>query len=255
MTDRPTYQFSSSLRSGHDFYTADDITKLGSANLSGSVTLTSSVIVISRAQSALSAEASLTSLAKLILVTSASLSGAVAFSPAGPVLLIKASIALLQNLNVTAKTVKFSSQTGVDTQVIRTVLLLDGKPLTNQTRSLQVTSNPIYVQNINWNGSSSRYYKDIVNADKKSFSLNWSFIPNYREKTVDLNHSRDYIRKISTDPDMHTLTIINQDENGTTPYTETVYNVFIKDFSENLIRRDLVDNCYYWSCALTLEEV
>ena len=57
------------------------------------------------------------------------------------------------------------------------------------------------------------------------------------------------------DADTHTLTIINQDENGLTPYTEETVSVFVSAFSENLIRRDLVDNVYYFDCSMTLEEV
>jgi hypothetical protein len=57
------------------------------------------------------------------------------------------------------------------------------------------------------------------------------------------------------DPDVHTLTIINQDENGVTPYTEENVMVFVSTFSENLIRRDLVDDVYYFDCSMTLEEV
>ena len=160
----------------------------------------------------------------------------------------------MQNTNVSAKFVKFSSVTGVDSSSIRTLLLLDGKPLTNQNRTLNISSLPVFIENRNWAGNSSRYYKNQTSADKKSFNINWRFIPNFREKTVDERHSRDYLRKLSLDPDVHELRIVNQDSDGITPYTETVYNVFIKDFSENLIRRDIVDNVYYFDCSISLEE-
>ena len=192
--------------------------------------------------------------AKTIKYAAASLSGSVNLSTTGKISLATIRIVILPNTNVSAKFVKFSSVTGVDSSSIRTLLLLDGKPLTNQNRTLNISSMPVFIENRNWAGNSSRYYKNQTSADKKSFSINWRFIPNFREKTVDERHSRDYLRKLSLDPDVHELRIVNQDSDGITPYTETVYNVFIKDFSENLIRRDIVDNVYYFDCSISLEE-
>ena len=57
------------------------------------------------------------------------------------------------------------------------------------------------------------------------------------------------------DADTHTLTVISQDEDGITPYTEENVTVFVSSFSENLIRRDLINDVYYFDCALALEEV
>ena len=74
------------------------------------------------------------------------------------------------------------------------------------------------------------------------------------DKTVDTRHGRDYIASISEDPDVHVLKVINQDQNGLTPYTETSYNVFVRSYSETLLRRDLADGVYYFDCNLTLEE-
>jgi hypothetical protein len=210
---------------------------------------------IAYASAALSSNTDVTTSITAIKNASANLSASVNLSTAGRIALATIKIVLLQNTNISAKFVKFSSVTGVDSTSIRTLLLLDGKPLTNQNRTLNISSMPVFIENRNWAGNSSRYYKNQTTADKKSFNINWTFIPNFRENTVDERHSRDYIRKISLDPDVHQLKIINQDSDGITPYTETVYNVFIKDFSENLIRRDMVDNVYYFDCSIALEEV
>jgi hypothetical protein len=228
------------------------------AYASSAISVTSSVstsaLKISAGASQISATSSLTASAIRFKFASAILSGSVNLSTSGRIILATIRINLLQNTNVSAKFVKFSSVTGVDASSIRTLLLLDGKPLTNQNRTLSVSSMPVFIENRNWAGNSSRYYKNQTSADKKSFNINWTFIPNFRENTVDERHSRDYIRKLSLDPDIHELRIINQDSDGITPYTETVYNVFIKDFSENLIRRDMVDNVYYFDCSISLEE-
>jgi hypothetical protein len=45
------------------------------------------------------------------------------------------------------------------------------------------------------------------------------------------------------------------DETGTTPYSETSYNVLVKDYSETLIRRDIPNDVYFWDCSMSLEEV
>lgn len=214
----------------------------------------SSILKFAYLNTTLSSSVDISSPITAIKYASANLSGSVNLSTIGRISLATIKIVLLQNTNVSAKFVKFSSVTGVDSSSIRTLLVLDGKPLTNQNRTLNVSSMPVFIENRNWAGNSSRYYKNQTSADKKSFSINWTFIPNFRENTVDERHSRDYLRKLSLDPDIHELRIINQDSDGITPYTETVYNVFIKDFSENLIRRDMVDNVYYFDCSIALEE-
>lgn len=142
----------------------------------------------------------------------------------------------------------------IDGTSIRTLLVLDGKPLTNHNRELNIQESPVFVQNSNWNNRKSRYYKIADRSGRKTFSLSWSFLPNFMEKTVDSRHARDYISIVSEDPDVHILKVINQDQNGLTPYTESTYNVFVRSYSETLIRRDLSDGVYYFDCSLTLEE-
>jgi hypothetical protein len=188
---------------------------------------------------------------------SAALSGQVNLATAGRIFLATIRINILNNTNVDARTIRFSTNITADSSLIRTLLLLDNKPLTNQTRMLDVSATPIFMENTNWAGDSSRYYKNSAanGGSKRTFNIKWSFIPNYSNATVDLNESRNYIKNISMDADTHTLTVISQDEDGITPYTEENVTVFVSSFSENLIRRDLVNDVYYFDCALALEEV
>lgn len=183
----------------------------------------------------------------------------------GKVVLMVAKInQLFNNLSITVQTLKFSntavvynSTTTVDFSSIRSLLVLDGVPLTNQNRKLDVSAAPVFIENLNWQGDASRYYKNASanSAAKRTFNLQWSFIPNYENKTVDLRASRDFLNKKSKDGDVHTLTILKQDEAGTTPYTEENVDVLITNYSENLIRRDLIDNVYYFDCSMSLQEV
>ena len=80
-------------------------------------------------------------------------------------------------------------------------------------------------------------------------------LPNSLEDTVDLRHGRDFLNSISEDPDSHVLKVLNQDENGLTAYTETSYTVFVRSYSETLVRRYLNEGVYLYDCSLTLEEV
>lgn len=142
----------------------------------------------------------------------------------------------------------------IDETSIRTLLILDGKPLTNHKRELDVSLSPVFIENTNWNNRKTRYYKRASSSGKKTFSINWSSLPNSIEYTVDNRHGRDYLFAIAEDPDAHELKIINQDENGTSPYTETTYTVFVKDYSETLFRRYISEGVYLYSCNLVLEE-
>lgn len=193
-----------------------------------------------------------------IMKIASSISGNVNLTIVGKITLATARIAINNLGNVTAKAVKFilgNVISASDLSDIRTVLLIDDKPITNHNRKLGVSVEPIFVENINWNNRKARYYKSSSRPARKTFSLSWSYVPNSQSHTVDGKRGRDYLREIAGKPQHHVLKIINMDENGTTPYTETSYNVLVKDYSETLIRRDLVDDIYFWDCSISLEEV
>ena len=161
------------------------------------------------------------------------------------------------NSETRAQMIRFSPNITADSSLIRALLLLDGVPLTNQSRTLDISTAPVFIENNNWAGDSSRYYKNSAQygGSKRTFNAKWSFIPNRSDETVDYRESRNYLKDAAMDSDIHTLTIINQDESGITPYTEESISVFITNFNEKLLRRDLVSGVYYFDCAMTLEEV
>ena len=161
------------------------------------------------------------------------------------------------NSETRAQMIRFSPNITADSTVIRALLLLDGSPLTNQSRTFDISAAPVFIENNNWAGDSSRYYKNSAQhgGSKRTFNAKWSFIPNKSEETVDYRESRNFLKDTAMDSDIHTLTIIRQDESGLTPYTEESVSVFITNFNEKLLRRDLVSGVYYFDCAMTLEEV
>ena len=161
------------------------------------------------------------------------------------------------NSSTRAEMIRFSPNITADSTLIRALLLLDGSPLTNQSRTFDISAAPVFIENNNWAGDSSRYYKNSAQygGSKRTFNAKWSFIPNKSEETVDYRESRNFLKDTAMDSDIHTLTIIRQDESGLTPYTEESVSVFITNFNEKLLRRDLVSGVYYFDCAMTLEEV
>lgn len=143
--------------------------------------------------------------------------------------------------------------TNEDSRDIKPFFILDGIPLTEHNRKTSISTQPNYTQNRNWTNTSGVYFK--TNSSKKSFSLEWAFAPGKRENTVDLNASHDYIKQIAINPASHILKIREMDTNGLTNHTETSYNVLVTSFSENLVRRDLNNDEYYWNFSLELQEV
>jgi len=172
---------------------------------------------------------------------------------AGEILL--AQINITTGVEILATAIKFAVNDVPDTSHYRTLFVIDDKPLTNQGRTLTSDQSMVFVENKNWNNLKSRYYKRSSSAGRNSFSLSWVFLPSSRYDTVDKRYARDFIRELASDPDVHVLKVINNDSDDATPYTETSYNVFIRDYSETLVRRDLQNDVYYWDCNLTLEEV
>ena len=236
-----------------------NITKIAISNstISGNVTLTNTpAIKQARAVSALSVQSNFVSNIGKIAFLNAALSGTVNLTTAGRIILATIRINILNNTNIVAKPIRFSSNVVSDNTIIRNLLLLDNKPLTNQTRTFAINATPKFIENENWQGNISRYYKNTAASKgaKRTFNLDWSFIPNESSFTVDLRESRNFLKQIAQDSDVHTLTIINQDVNGLTPYTEDDIDVFITSYSETLIRRDLPSESYYFSCNMVLEE-
>lgn len=168
------------------------------------------------------------------------------------ILFAKVSVGITSNV-IFVTPIRFSPSIVEDTQSIRTLLLLDDKPLTEHNRTFSMSVNKSFVENNNWNNSRNRYYK--TNGTRRSLSISWSFVPNNRENTVDLKFGRDMIKRIANDPDVHTLRYLNIDSDGLTPYTEQQFDVIVKNYSEKLIRRDLDSDVYFWDCNLELEEI
>lgn len=225
------------------------------STLSSSASTTVSSIKIAAAAAVTSASVSLTSAGVKISQAISALSSSLQLTVAGRITLATIRINLVEMGNMTAEAIKFAVNGAVDSSVIRTFMLIDGKAITNHNRIFESGLEPIFTQNVNWNNRKTRYYKSTSRAGRRTFSLSWSWLPNSLEYTADQKEARDYIKTIAADPSHHILKIVNLDESGVTPPTETSYNVLVKDYNESLIRRDLSNDVYFWDCSITLEEV
>lgn len=223
--------------------------------LSSSANTTVASIKIAAAAAVTSASASLTSAGTKIAQVITALSSSLQLNVAGRITLATIRINLVEIGNMTAEAIKFAVNGNVDSSVIRTFMILDGKAITNHNRTFDSGLEPIFTQNVNWNNRKTRYYRSTSRAGRRTFNLSWSWLPNSLEYTADQKEARDYIKTIASDPSYHVLKIVNLDESGATPPTETSYNVLVKDYNESLIRRDLSNDVYFWDCSITLEEV
>jgi hypothetical protein len=233
------------------------ITEIASV-LSSSADITVESLKVALSSTALSSSSSLTSAAIKISQAVLALSSSVQLAVAGKISLATIRIVLEEVGSVVVQTPIVFAQnvaSGIDESIYRTLVLLDGKPLTIHNRKLDMGIDQIFTETVNWNNRKTRYYKSTSRAGRRTFSMSWSWLPNSINYTVDGNSGRDFIKKVAEDPRHHVLKIINMDETGATPYSETSYNVLVKDYSETLIRRDIPNDVYFWDCSMSLEEV
>ena len=260
-----------------DLSTSASLIKIAgaAASISSTGSVSVSAIEIQKAVSETSGNLSTTIVGKAVKLATTSINASLSASGVGTEI-IRASVSIngvltkvtvikeinFANVTINALTpslfvnlIKFRSNGNIDTSNYQTLFVIDNNPLTNQGRTFSSDLSQVIIENKNWNNKKSRYYKRSGSAGRKTFTLSWTYLPNSRQDTVDRRHARDFLKGIANDPDVHTLKMINDDSSNTTPYTETEYQVFIKDYSETLLRRDLINGVYYWDCNMTLEEV
>lgn len=142
----------------------------------------------------------------------------------------------------------------IDSSSIRTLMRIDNKPITEHNRKLNTVINPSFIENKNWNNRKNRYYRRSSDSGRTTFEISWSWLPGQREHTVDQRYSRDYLKGVANDPSHHTLEIIEEVENGTTAPVISTYTVFVRSYTEKVIKRDVSNDVYYFECSMTLEE-
>jgi hypothetical protein len=228
-------------------------------NISSTLSIESSISInISKtvfASQSLSGELSLTASAVPVRFAEATLDGIANVSVISPV-----SVVAIDSLNFSISSnlllsdlIRFTPNNRYPGSYV-TLLLLDGVPLTDQNRKFNNNIKPTFVEKVNWNSTKNRYYKRAT-SEKQSFKISWEWLPADRDRTIDKREARNYVKNKAMDPDVHTLTVITYGENPEDVFDETEYNVFITNYAEDLIRRDLSSGVYLWKCDVDLEEL
>lgn len=253
MANNPKYNISPLLSGA--LFNGESVYVLASASLSIESDLSVSSSLTTTASASLSGDSEVTVTAFKVVSASASLDGILDVSVAFPVTINESgAISLSSSLNFIIPDLIRFTPTAQNPGSYIPLLLLDGVPLTDQNRKFNISHQPVFVENKNWNASKSRYYKR-TGSGRQSFKLSWEWLPSEKQDTIDKRQARNFIKDKAMDPDSHTLTVITYGENPEDVFEETEYNVFITNYTEDLIRRDLVAGTYLWKCDIDMEEL
>lgn len=129
---------------------------------------------------------------------------------------------------------------------ILSFLSLDNQEITEQGRSISVSTEQSGGAIELDSGTSRRYIK----TNKRSFTIKWEWMPSIDAHAVDNRKSRNYLKNLVLTTRNKILMSIKLDHNQN---AENIY-IYIKDYSENLVRRAVQDGCDYYSVTLTVEE-
>jgi hypothetical protein len=125
------------------------------------------------------------------------------------------------------------------------LISLNGVELTDQGRTFNEGSAEKNVDMELSNGDTRRYRK----ATKRTFSINWDWCPDSSSRTHDLKAGRDGIRAAAYSGTSMIFVVRNH------PTTTETYTVLLDSYSEEIIRRDIVSNVYFYTISLSLIEV
>lgn len=125
-------------------------------------------------------------------------------------------------------------------------LSLNNQEITEQGRkvsdSVQTGASEVELDS----GVSRRYIKN----NKRNFTFEWEWMPSLQNKTIDQRKSRDYIKDLAFTTKNKILMKIKLDHEEA---AEEIY-VYINEYSEELVRRDIQEGCDYYKVSLTVEE-
>ena len=95
-------------------------------------------------------------------------------------------------------------------------------------------------------GSTRRFYK----PSKRVFTLNWSYLPDKAEKTVDSRAGRDFIHSLITGGSLVTLLIQEDAKDNWEEYT-----CIVSSYNEDMLKNVLQSQCRYYDVSITLEDI
>lgn len=123
-------------------------------------------------------------------------------------------------------------------------------PLTDQGRTFSMSRDERSVPVSLASGLTKKYFMAV----KYSFSLSWTFLPSSPQQTFDGKYARDKIKELA-DFTADTLTLTLQRTSAGSPVGNvTSYNVWVENYSEDIVRRDYVTNTIWYEIKLDLKE-
>jgi hypothetical protein len=95
------------------------------------------------------------------------------------------------------------------------------------------------------NGNKRRFIKN----NKNTYSLDFQYVPDKHDKTIDGRKARDYLLQMARTPSSLSLSIkLDPSE----PFYNTT--VYVDSYTETLIRRDIPNQCAYYNVNMLLVE-
>jgi hypothetical protein len=88
-----------------------------------------------------------------------------------------------------------------------------------------------------------------IRKNKKIFSLNFTYLPNNTDHTVDGRRGRDYLSSLANTRGAVTVSIKASPADDFKTYT-----CFVNSYSEKLVRRDIKSACSYYDVSIELGE-
>lgn len=125
------------------------------------------------------------------------------------------------------------------------LLSINGEQITEHNRKIS-TSIEQSASGIELARGINRKY---IRKNKKTFSINFQYLPNSIEKTVDGRKGRDYLNSIANIRGTVTVSI------KLSPADDfEIYTCYVNSYSEKLVRRDIGSGCSYYDVQIELGE-
>lgn len=125
-------------------------------------------------------------------------------------------------------------------------LSLAGQEITEQGRKVSDAIN-LGATSVELDAGVSRRY---LKQNKRVFTFQWEWMPSLQSHTIDNRKARDYVKQIAFTTGSVSMSI----KLHPTDAAELI-NVYVNDYSEDLIRRSPMEGCDYYTVSLTVEEI
>lgn len=125
-------------------------------------------------------------------------------------------------------------------------LTLDGQELTVGGAKFSSSQEINASQQETASGRQKRFYS----KNKKSISVNYSYIPSASTHAFDARQARDYIYSLATKSPPRILVNYKDDPSG----PDVQFYGFIEEYNETILRRDPKTQCIYYDLNFTVVE-